>query len=85
MTNKNNTVLYIGSTDNIYRRILQHRSRTKENFTARYHITKVVYLQKFATLLEARAEEKKLKGWKRVRKNALINSSNPEWNELVVT
>lgn len=83
MTNRNNTVLYIGSTDNIQRRLHQHRRGNKENFTKRYHITKVVFLKKFGTLPEARVEEKRLKGWKRSKKIDLINIDNPGWNELI--
>lgn len=83
MTNKRNTVLYTGMTGKGEARFEEHRLQLSPNsFTARYHITKVVYVEAFPTASEAAAAEKIIKGWTRKKKIDLINSINPEWKEL---
>lgn len=83
MTNQRHTVLYIGSTDATRRRVRQHRRGKVGSFTERYNINKVVFLKEFETLAQARAYEKKIKGWVRRKKIDLINRTNPEWRNLV--
>jgi len=83
MTNQRHTVLYTGSTNEILRRISQHRRRKRGSFTKRYNVDKVVYLKEYATLQEAREAEKRIKGWTRKKKIDLINSVNPEWKDLI--
>ena len=83
MTNFKNTVLYTGVTDNLIRRVFEHKSGLNiTSFTFRYNITKLVYFESFHTIEEAIAREKQIKGGSRKRKEDLINSVNPEWKDL---
>lgn len=83
ITNKNNTVLYIGVTSNLEKRVFQHKTKAfPKSFTARYNCDKLVYIEVFSTILEAIAREKQLKKTNRKRKNAMVNKSNPDWNDL---
>ena len=83
LTNKNNTTLYIGVTANLEQRIKQHQSKKdKKSFTARYNLSKLVYYEAFQMIGDAIAREKQLKGGNRAQKIALIESINPEWDEL---
>jgi putative endonuclease len=83
LTNKNNTTLYIGVTANLEQRIKQHKAKIdKKSFTARYNVSKLVYYEAFQMIGDAIAREKQLKGGNRAQKIALIESINPEWNEL---
>ena len=79
LTNYTNTVLYIGVTSNITKRLYEHQSEVNEGFTKKYHVHKLVYLESFLSPTDAIAAEKKLKGWTRKKKNDLISKSNPEW------
>ncbi len=83
MTNSWNTVLYTGVTNDPYRRVVEHRTNEKESFTKRYNITKVVYIEEFASAIEAITAEKRIKGWTRAKKKALINSVNPGWKDVL--
>ena len=86
MTNKNNTTLYVGVTSDLITRITQHREKFyKSSFTARYNLTKLVYYETFHSIGEAIQREKQLKAGSRAKKEALINSINPEWNDLFPT
>ena len=83
MTNKNNTVLYIGVTSDLIRRVSEHKSKTiPTSFTAKYNLDKLVYFENFHSIEEAINREKQLKGGSRLKKEALINSINPEWIDL---
>jgi putative endonuclease len=85
LTNKNNTTLYIGVTANLEQRIKQHKAKIyKKSFTARYNLSKLVYYEAFQMIGDAIEREKQLKGGNRAQKIALIESINPEWNELFV-
>ena len=75
-------VLYIGVTSNLPARIDAHRQGKSNGFTHRYRLCKLVYVEAFTYVRDAIAREKQLKGWKRERKIALIDSSNPHWIEL---
>ncbi len=82
-TNKNNTVLYTGVTNNLERRIFEHKSKEdKSSFASKYNINKLVYFQEFLNIEDAIFAEKKIKGWKRAKKIDLINSINPNWKNL---
>jgi putative endonuclease len=81
MTNRSGT-LYIGVTGDLLRRVHQHKSKRIEGFTKKYNLTRLVYYETGADVREAIAREKQLKGWRRSKKLALINSSNPTWNDL---
>lgn len=79
----NNTTLYIGVTSNIAARISQHKEKIHpKSFSARYNCVKLVYYKWFDTIIEAIAEEKRIKGGSRKKKEILINSMNPNWNDL---
>jgi len=82
LTNKNNTVLYIGVTNDIYRRITEHKEKLIEGFSKRYNLNKLVYCEKFKDIKEAIQREKTLKKWSRIKKENLINLSNPTWSDL---
>ena len=82
LTNKTNNVLYIGMTNDIHRRIKEHKSEMINGFSKRYHTHKLVYFEEYTHPTEAIAREKQLKGYKRDKKIALINQLNPEWNDL---
>ncbi len=81
MTNNSGT-LYIGVTNNLARRVQEHRDGIGSRFTAKYRITRLVYRETTAELQAARARERQLKGWVRRRKTALIASVNPYWRDL---
>jgi putative endonuclease len=86
MTNKNNTVLYIGVTSNLPKRILEHkRHKYQSAFTAKYNCEKLVYYKQYDSIEEAIMHEKKLKDKNRKYKEQLIVSKNPSWNDLYDT
>ena len=77
-----NGVLYIGMTNNLMRRVREHKEMAKESFTARYNVTKLVYYESTNSVHIAIQREKQLKGWLRAKKIALIRSANPQWHDL---
>ena len=74
--------LYIGVTSDLYRRLWEHRRHFVPGHTARYRIDRLVYFEAAVDPTSAIAREKQLKGWRRVRKIALIESANPTWDDL---
>lgn len=74
--------LYIGMTNSIYRRALQHKRGDIEGFAAKYHCTRLVHYESFDDVHRAIGREKELKGWTRAKKIALIESRNPRWADL---
>ena len=82
MSNSHNTVLYIGVTNDIERRISEHKSGLISGFTKRYNCNKLVYFETFNDINQAIDREKQLKGWKRDRKDALIDAVNKERRNL---
>ena len=82
LTNKGNDVLHIGTTNDIRRRIYEHKGEMIDWFSKRYHTHKLVYFEEYSHPLEAIAREKQLKGYKRDKKIVLINQLNPEWKDL---
>jgi putative endonuclease len=82
MTNFHNTVLYTGVTNNLQRRVLEHKSGKGSVFTAKYHLTKLVYFETSSDISAAISREKQIKAGSRQKKIDLINSINPEWNDL---
>ena len=83
ITNKNNTVLYIGVTSNLPQRIEEHKQKRYENsFSARYNLNKLVYYEQFQMIGDAIGREKQLNAGNRATKEKLINSINPTWNDL---
>ncbi|HET7152323.1 MAG TPA: GIY-YIG nuclease family protein [Candidatus Kapabacteria bacterium] len=81
-TNKKNGVLYIGVTNNLERRVSEHKDSLTPGFTRRYNLGRLVYYEQTTDIKAAIAREKQLKGWLRKKKIALIESTNPEWNDL---
>jgi len=84
LTNVNGNVMYIGITNNLKRRLYEHKNGIFEGFTKRYHVDKLVYYEHFFNIRDAIAREKQLKGWTRAKKNALVEMENPGWEELTL-
>lgn len=84
MTNNSGT-LYIGVTNDIRRRVAQHKSGAQAGFTQRYKLTRLVYVEYTSDIREALDREKQLKGWLRRRKIDLIAKLNPRWEDLSLT
>ena len=82
MTNKHNTVLYTGVTNDLKKRIYEHKEKLIDGFTKKYNITRLVYYEPHLDIREAIAREKQIKGWLRKKKIALIESLNPNWDDL---
>lgn len=82
ITSSGSGTLYIGMTNSIYRRVLQHKRGDTEGFTARYHCSRLVHYEAFDDVHRAIGREKELKGWTRAKKIALIESRNPRWADL---
>lgn len=81
MTNKSKT-LYTGVTNNLERRVYEHKHKLVAGFTSKYNITKLVYYAETSDVQEALGREKQIKGWLRSKKIALIEVENPEWKDL---
>ena len=84
LTNDNNNVMYIGITNDLKRRVYEHKSNSIEGFTKKYHVHKLVYYEITTDVNSAIAREKQLKKWKRAKKNALVETLNPKWKELTI-
>jgi len=82
ITNKNNTVLYTGVTNNLVRRVYEHKNKQINGFTQRYNVNKLVYCEIFDQALIAIEREKQIKGGSRSKKIALIEKMNPDWKDL---
>ena len=82
MTNRTNTVLYIGITNNLARRMSEHNEGRGAVFTAKYNCDKLVYYEVFPDIEQAIAREKQLKHFERKWKEELVNKFNPEWKDL---
>ena len=82
MTNYTNTTVYVGVTNNLIRRVYEHKNGLIDGFTKRYHLTKLVYCEIFEDITTAIAREKQLKAGSRQKKNDLINGFNKEWIDL---
>ena len=84
MTNHYNNVLYVGVTNDIVRRVAEHKAKINKGFTFKYNCDKLVYYEIFNLMTDAIAREKQLKNWKREWKNELITGFNPDWKDLSV-
>ncbi len=82
MTNETNTVLYTGMTNNLQRRVLEHKSGRGSRFTSKYKVKKLVYFESGNDVQLVISREKQIKGGSRQKKNDLINSVNPGWRDL---
>ena len=81
LANRSGT-LYIGVTNDLRRRLWEHRHCVNPGFTSRYNIRRLIYFETTHSILSAIRREKQLKGWKRERKIALVNAMNPGWKDL---
>jgi putative endonuclease len=81
-TNRNHTVLYTGVTNNLVRRIYEHREKVNPGFTTRYNVSELVFYEAFSDARSAIAREKQIKGGSRLKKIALIVTMNPDWRDL---
>jgi putative endonuclease len=82
MTNKSRAVLYTGLTNSLMRRVWQHQNGAIEGFTKNYRTNRLVYYACFNHPRDAIAREKEIKGWRRAKKNALVETMNPKWVDL---
>jgi putative endonuclease len=82
ITNQRNTVLYMGVTSDLKKRVWQHKEKLVGGFTKRYNVDKLVYYEALVDMTGAIAREKQIKGGSRQRKLDLINGMNPEWRDL---
>jgi putative endonuclease len=83
MTNKNNSVIYTGVTNDLYRRVKEHQSGKGGYFTSKYKVTKLVYFEQGNDIQMAILREKQIKAGSRQKKIELINNLNPEWKDLL--
>ncbi|MBC8469622.1 MAG: GIY-YIG nuclease family protein [Planctomycetes bacterium] len=84
MTNRSKTVIYTGVTNDLRRRVRQHKDKKGCEFTKRYNINTLVYYESFSRIYDAIAAEKKIKSGSRAKKTALIESINPNWKDLSI-
>ena len=82
LANEENSVLYIGVTGELSRRMAEHKNGEKEGFTKRYRVTKLVHVEHYSDVKQAILREKVLKKWARVKKEKLIEINNPQWLDL---
>lgn len=82
MTNENDTVLYTGVTNDLLRRVYEHKNKLVKGFTKKYSVTKLVFYEACDDIESAILREKQIKGWLRAKKITLIESKNPEWKDL---
>ncbi|MDX9917641.1 MAG: GIY-YIG nuclease family protein [Gudongella sp.] len=82
MSNWNNKVIYTGVTNDLGRRVYEHKNKLVEGFTEKYNVNKLVYYDLIEDIIVAISREKEIKGWKREKKDELINSFNPKWKDM---
>ena len=82
LTSQRHGTLYVGVTNNLVRRIHEHREKLIEGFTSQYNVTRLVWFDQTDSVEEAITHEKKLKRWRREWKMALIEKTNPAWDDL---
>lgn len=82
LANKHNNVLYTGVTNDLIRRLYEHKNKLAAGFTQKYNVDRLVYYEIFSDIVTAIEREKQIKGWSRKKKHELINALNPNWNDL---
>ena len=82
LTNNFNTIMYIGVTNDLRRRLYEHKTEQIEGFTKKYHIHKLVYFEEYSDIDDAIEREKQLKRWVRRKKDFLVETQNPNWDDL---
>jgi putative endonuclease len=83
LTNVKRNVMYVGVTNNLENRVAEHGDGRGGAFTRRYQVKTLVYAEEYQYIDEAIAREKEIKGWRRSKKNALVEASNPTWADLL--
>ena len=84
ITGKSNSALYIGVTNDLSRRIYEHKSEAIDGFSKRYHLHKLIYFEEYSEINQAILREKQLKSWRREKKIELIKKQNPTFREYVL-
>jgi putative endonuclease len=82
LTNWNNYVIYVGMTNDLKRRLYEHKNKLIKGFTYKYNLNKLVYFEETQDVTAAIAREKEIKRWRREKKNQLVNGMNPNWDDL---
>ena len=82
LTNWNNNVMYVGMTNNLERRMYEHKKKLLKGFTQKYNINKLVYFEETQEVNAAIMREKEIKKWRREKKDSLVNGENPQWKDL---
>ena len=82
LTNWNDRVMYVGMTNDLERRLYEHKNKLVKGFTEKYNIHKLVYFEETQDVYAAITREKEIKKWRREKKNTLVNKTNPEWKDL---
>ena len=82
LTNWNNKVMYVGVTNNLERRMYEHKNKLVQGFTQKYNVDKLVYFEETRDVYAALEREKEIKKWRREKKNALVLKDNEEWRDL---
>jgi putative endonuclease len=82
LTNWDDKVIYVGMTNDLERRLCEHKNKVFRGFTSKYNVKKLVYFEHTTDVLQAIAREKEIKKWRREKKNRLVESMNPEWKDL---
>jgi putative endonuclease len=82
LTTTQNTALYTGVTNNLIRRVYEHKNDFTTGFTKKYHVHKLVYYETGESILSAIERERQIKSWRREKKNEMINAFNPDWHDL---
>ena len=85
LTNSSDKVMYIGVTNDLKRRIFEHKNELVDGFTKKYHVHKLVYYEAYRDAKNAIAREKQLKSWRREKKNDLVKTQNPNMSDLSET
>ena len=83
MTSSSLSAMHIGVTNDVGRRVFEHRNGQGSEFVKKYRVTRLVYVEEYENPTDAIAREKQLKGWKRIRKNELVRAANPTWEDLI--
>ncbi len=82
LTNWNNKVMYVGITNNLARRVYEHKHKMVDGFTKKYNLNKLVYYERTSDVFAAISREKEIKKWRREKKDRLVIALNPEWKDL---
>ena len=82
LANKHNNVLYTGVTNDLIRRVYEHKNKLVAGFTQKYNVDRLVYFEVCSGIVVAIEREKQIKGWSRKKKQDLVNTLNPEWDDL---